>query len=101
MGKSNGYGNYGNYGFYDDTYFDNSINSNWDWDKDSPKDRYGRTYAETSVDLAQPNNDWTLTDADFLGATQEDILDCVEMNPIGTAEWIYSLSNFDDNKGNK
>ena len=101
MGKPNGYGNYGNYGFYDDAYFDNSINSNWDSDKDSPKDRYGRTFAETSVDLAQPYDDFRCTDADFLGATQEDILDQVEMNPIGTAEWIYSLSNLDDSKGNK
>jgi len=95
VGKYNSFSNYGSHGYYDgmtgDDYFDNSL---------SPYDRYGRQYAETSVDLAQPD-DFTLTDADFLGATQEDILDQVELNPVGTAEWIWGLSNLDDNKGNK
>jgi len=82
-----------------DNYFDNSINSNFDWDRDQPRDRYGRGYAESTIDMAQPD-DTKLTDADFLGATQEAILDEVEFNPIGTAEWIWGLSNIDGNKGN-
>ena len=98
------YGNYGNGSIYSDRsyQYDFSYDKDmeWDWDTDQPKDRYGRTYAETSVDLAQPD-DFTLTDKDFLGASQEDILDLVELNPIGTAEWIWGLSNLDDSRGNK
>jgi hypothetical protein len=98
------YGNYGNGSIYNDRsyQYDFSYDKDmeWDWDTDQPKDRYGRQYAETSVDLAQPD-DYALTDKDFLGATQEDVLDLVEMNPIGTAEWIWGLSNLDDSRGNK
>jgi len=98
------YGNYGNGSIYSDRsyQYDFSYDTDpyWDYDTDQPKDRYGRQYAETSVDLAQPD-DYALTDKDFLGATQEDVLDLVEMNPIGTAEWIWGLSNLDDSRGNK
>ena len=105
----NYYGNYGShYGKTSwTTDWDNSY-VDWDYDNDKPKNT--RTYAESQSDLAVPTTQESFSqemidakyynesgiyseikDEDLVSATPEEIMEMCEENPIGIAEWIYSM----------
>jgi len=100
----NYYGNYGShYGRTSwTTDWDNSYDD-WDYDNDKPKNT--KTYAESQSDLAVPTTQEMIKDKyysesgiyseikdeDLVSATPEEIMEMCEENPIGIAEWIYSM----------